>query len=250
MTTVSAPRYHPRRGALGYPRAAWRPPMPGRCGHATRRSLATHICHGPGNTASGDQVMDNFDAAWLGIDAAQAVPGGFNAAGVVRRGASVIATSEARTNTAYGLLTQPDRVSGVVLPPNGLLCIAYHASWAEATATAARAAIFLGANQLKSALAGSAAPAVVEASHGSGAVFNVLSSCSQNGLASEGSGTAYSGDVGTGQVLASSANTADRAGICVVFADPGTYDVSVQFKASSGSVTVKDRKLWVWTVGF
>ena len=36
----------------------------------------------------------------------------------------------------------------------------------------------------------------------------------------------------------------------MVFAAAGTYDISVQFKASSGSVTVKNRKLWVWTMGF
>lgn len=30
----------------------------------------------------------------------------------------------------------------------------------------------------------------------------------------------------------------------------GTYDVSVQFKASSGSVTVKERKLWIVSMGF
>jgi hypothetical protein len=39
-------------------------------------------------------------------------------------------------------------------------------------------------------------------------------------------------------------------GVCYVFAAAGTYDVSVQFKASSGSITAKSRKLWVSSVDY
>ena len=39
-------------------------------------------------------------------------------------------------------------------------------------------------------------------------------------------------------------------GFTFAFAAAGTYTVSVQFKASSGSVTASNRKLWVWTIGF
>lgn len=46
------------------------------------------------------------------------------------------------------------------------------------------------------------------------------------------------------------AGSANQFGFVVLFAAAGTYDVSVQFKSSSGTVTAKERKLWVWTMGF
>lgn len=74
-------------------------------------------------------------------------------------------------------------------------------------------------------------------------------------------GTAYTGDVATGQVLGALADSAKPAGdqfgdaagaggTCLIFAAAGVYTVSVQFKPASGSVTAKNRKLWVWTIGF
>lgn len=211
---------------------------------------------GPGNTASGDQVMDNFDAAWLGIDAAQAVPGGFNAAGVVRRGKSIIGTTEARSNVAYGTLTTPDQVTGIVLPTDGFIVVGYQATWQESVDGAARAAIFVGANQLTFASENAAAsPLFQEASVGmAAAIYGVLATgpLGLAGTASGSGGVGYTGDVTTGQVLGvvPAAGTGLGGGPTYIFAAAGTYTVSVQFKASSGSVTAKNRKLWCWTMGF
>jgi hypothetical protein len=184
---------------------------------------------------------------------------GLTAGGIVRRGKSIIATEESRANTAYGLLTTPDRVSGIVLPADGLICVAYHALWKESVDLAARAAIFVGANQLKQrAVNGppTAQEAVLNASSGLN-FYTTLTSVpiGLNGNVSTAALTSDASVVTTGMSVAggdTNAATLDAAGggPCYIFAAAGTYDISVQFKASSGSVTVKDRKLWVWTMGF
>lgn len=74
---------------------------------------------------------------------------GLSQTGDVRRGKSIIATEESRTNTSYGLLATPDRVQSVVLPTDGLLRVTFSALWKEASLGAARAAIFVGGSQLK-----------------------------------------------------------------------------------------------------
>lgn len=168
---------------------------------------------------------------------------------VIRRGFTSVAGAEARTNTAYGLLATPDRLQNVVLPTNGLLVVAFQALVKESVGGAGRAAIFLGSNQLKRAAA-DGAPAVQE----SGSMFGggvadsyVTLSTSEFGLTNLASVAAgEESQVTTGQVLG--VNSA--GGPTYIFAAAGIYDVSIQFKASSGSITAKDRKLWVWTMGF
>lgn len=208
------------------------------------------------------QVNGNLDETNL----APALAGrlGISQSGSVRRGKSIIATSETRSNAAYGLLTTPDRVSNVVLPTDGLIFISYQATWKEATATNARAAIFIGSNQLKTAQSFNAAPQVQECDLNAGGSnsFFPLTTSGTMGLVSSiagggGSTTAYTGDVSTGQIQGRWSQTttdttfAHMGGPVCVFAAAGTYDISIQFKSTGATlVTVQDRKLWVWTVGF
>lgn len=174
------------------------------------------------------------------------------------RGKVNITTSESRTNVAYGTLTTPDQVTGIVLPTDGLIAIAYQATWQESVNGAARAGLFLGANQLRVAQVGVAAgPTLVEAplAGGSTAVDAPLftnSSGASVGLSSWATATgAYTGDVTTGQIVGGVGSTSQPGGGPIyVFAAAGTYTISVQFKATSGSVTVKNRHLWVWVCGF
>lgn len=170
---------------------------------------------------------------------------GVTQSGTVRRGKSIIATEEARTNVAYGTLTTPDQVSNVVLPTAGLLCVAFQGMWKESVNGAARAAVFLSANQLKYSGV-STAPAVVETANNANA--NIYESLGSYTLGLQGNGVAtdYTGDVTTGQIV----GAATVGGFMTIQAAAGTYDVSIQFKASSGSVTAKNRSLWVWTMGF
>lgn len=184
---------------------------------------------------------------------------GLSDSSTVRRGKCVITSSESRSNAAYGLLSTPDQVANVVVPANGLVVVAYQAVWQESVNGAARAAIFVGANQLK--FAGdrtNAAPVVQETSlsAGAGGVDKPLVAYAGglNGIA--GDATVYGGDVTTGQICgASVANAANSGGtnglgVCRLFVAAGTYTISVQFKASSGSVTARNRTLLVWTEGF
>lgn len=164
-----------------------------------------------------------------------------------QRGFTNISTTETRTNTAYGTLTTPDQVSNVVLPSTGVLVIALQATWQESVDGAARAAVFIGANQLQAAFGGG--PAVQEASNGGAVAIDRALATHSLGLGSSAGGSsasAHTGDVTTGQVLGT-VSTLDggAGGPCYVFAAAGTYTVSVQFKSSSGSVTAKNRKLWV-----
>lgn len=166
-------------------------------------------------------------------------------------GKTIIATEESRTNTAYGLLTTPDRVRNVVLPTDGLIAISYQAMWKESVIDAARVAIFVGANQLKRPSTGTV-PVVQDAGMtgiGTANVYNLVAA-SHKGLVSAASSAGYTGDVTTGQIMGGATSADQFGGPCYVFAAAGTYDISVQFKASSGSVTAKERKLRVWVQPF
>lgn len=158
---------------------------------------------------------------------------------------SIIATEETRESASYGTLTTPDEVT-VTLPENGLIAVAYQATWKESVSGAGRGAIFLGASQLKTAEAGGPALGQAEAKIGGGTGFVPLSS-GGTGLKSVEPSSGYTGDVTTGQAIGTVGSVVST-GPCYIFAAAGTYKVSVQFKASSGKVTVKSRKLWAWTI--
>jgi hypothetical protein len=177
------------------------------------------------------------------------VAGGFNEGSNVRRGKSIIAGAESRSSTSYGTLTTPDRVQNIVLETSGLLFVAFQARWQNSVTSAGRAAIFLGSNQLKQATNSGASAVVQEATGPTDAAEYLPLSSTPYGLDSiGGSGTNYStGDATTGQSISYAGS---GGGIACIFAAAGTYTVAVQFKSTSGSVTVADRKLWVWTQSF
>lgn len=168
---------------------------------------------------------------------------------------SIIVTEQSRENSAYGTMPTPDEVT-VVLPENGLIAVAYQATWKESVEGAGRAAIFLGPNQI--VFSDGALLIQQQAFVETGTVnsFRSLSSHSM-GLKGPRTGSGYPGDATTGQVVgAISSNVGGTAetqgysggGPCYIFAAAGTYKVSVQFNATSGKVTAKNRKLWVWVV--
>ena len=151
-----------------------------------------------------------------------------------------IATEQERTNVAFGALTTADEIKEVVVPENGLIVLGYRAFVKSSVSAAGRMAIFLGANQLKRA--GIGAPVVLENST-EGTEFRTVTSNSA-GLTTDGS--ASTSFVTTGQVLG---NTS-ASGVCFIFAAAGTYNISVQFRATSGSITAKERTLYVGVLGF
>lgn len=210
---------------------------------------------GPGNTASGAQVTQNFTDAMAAVDnvaAAKGVPVPVTAAKM--RGKSIIGTAGTRTNVAFGALSDgPDQVSGIVLPADGVIVVLFEATWQSTVSAAAAAAIFIGANQAKIAAAGQAAPVVHEQPGPSGFTNSDSPLATYSGGLNAVDSGSYSGDVTTGQIVGIQGAAhagASRGGPCYIFAAAGTYAVSVQFKASSGTVTVKNRKLWVWAESF
>lgn len=158
----------------------------------------------------------------------------------------IINTEESRTNTAFGTMATADEIKSVVLPENGLMLIGYSANFKPSSlGVVAGAAIFLGSNQLKSS---GGTPTAQEASSNGTALSKIVTF--SGGLGHMSPLEASGADVTTGQALGPKTPDGDLpGGFCPVFAAAGTYNVSVQFKASSGSVTAKERKLWVATLG-
>lgn len=180
-------------------------------------------------------------------------------------GRTVIAGAEARTSTSFGTLTTPDQVSNVVLPTDGLIFVVYSALWKESVADTARAAIFIGGTQLFVPVAsGSAQLEAARTGAGAAGAYAPLVSFPGGLLSSTPvDGVTDSTFVTSGQAVAvgssatryeagvSLAGPSGGGGICVVEAAAGTYNVSVQFRATGGAtVTVKNRALRVWTKSF
>jgi hypothetical protein len=179
---------------------------------------------------------------------------------------SIIATSESRSNAAYGKLTTPDQVS-VTLASGGVLKVIFQAMWKESVLGAARAAIFIGANQLTIAnTPGATTPQAQAARTAVGsslAGVDIPLSSFGGGLLSGAPGPSDYTEVNTGQVVGVADDNPTGqdirqdvggvayiappgGGACYIFGlAAGTYTVSIQFKASSGSVTAKNRRLWV-----
>ena len=202
-------------------------------------------------------INGNLDATNLAASAAQAA--GVNQAGQTVKGATNIATSESTSSTSYTTLATPDRVANVVLPSNGLIAVWYQATWQQSAASAANAAIFVGSNQLSFGQAGVAAQNLQFASIGTQTAVDVLLSSGPGGVFSLGGQTytgAYAGDATTGQIVGGGVVGGGTAagdpqyGPCYIFAAAGSYTVSVQFKCSSGTVTAKNRRLWVQALSF
>lgn len=149
----------------------------------------------------------------------------------------IIASEQTRESASFGTLTTADEIKEVVLPENGIIVFGYSAKWKSSVSAAGRVALFLGANQLKNAHTGE----VVEEATLSTTEFHTLYS---NNRASAFERTA------TGTVAAfPTTGTTVTHGFAWIFAAAGTYNINVQFKATSGSITAKERKLWVAVLG-
>lgn len=214
---------------------------------------------GSPNTSQDPKIKENFETlsgllggsnkiTGTGIEAAAEIGAGQLAASAKPFDwytPKIIATEQTRENTSFGTLTTADEIASVVLPENGVMLVSYDATVKSSVSGAGRVALFLGANQLKSDQAGTA-PAVQEAEVG-GTNFRHLVS-GQLGLSVASTAT-WGGNVTTGQIMGLGGVTPFSGGLMAIFAAAGTYAVSAQYKATSGSVTAKERKLWVAVLG-
>lgn len=147
-----------------------------------------------------------------------------------------ISKEESRESTTFGTLPTADLIKEVVVGEKGLVKIGYSARFKSSVSAAGKAAIFLGANQLK--LYTTESKVVSASTVGLG--FRSLSSGSNAGLVTYASGDAVGTDATTGQLLSTSLD----GGMAELWLAAGTYDISVQFKATEGKVTAKERRLW------
>ncbi len=190
--------------------------------------------------------------AWANgnIDATNLKAEGVSRESLANVKSSIIATEETRTNVAYGKLTTPDEIT-LTVRTSGLIEVAYQAQWKESVQNAARASIFIGANQLKIDVNNK--PTAQEVAVGGGTStagqFRTLASCTEGLQSASNTGPAEE-DVTTGQVVGQVvAGSAGLCGAALIFAAAGTYVISVQFKSTSGTVSARNRKLWAWAVG-
>jgi hypothetical protein len=204
-----------------------------------------------GGLAAGAVLSNSIAANVIGVQhlsAALASNVGLNVTGSVGSGYVNIPTSQNTASTTYTTLTTPDQIANVVVGTGGILFVGYQATWASSVGGAGSAAIFLGANQLQALSSGTAtAPSVQNAVSSSAGISATLAS-SPVGLVSGAQTSNYTGNVTTGQVMGALGSSS--AGFTEIFVAPGTYTVSIRFKASSGTVTALNRQLWVYTRNF
>lgn len=210
---------------------------------------------GNNNSTEDPKIRSNFSAIQTAVNgnlnADNILPTvadnlGLNYTGTVHRGKSIIATEESRTNTAYGLLTTPDRVQNVVLPTDGILCVAYQAQMKQTVINSAQATIFLGAVEVVKPLGATYASVGNSVSPSTANMYATIATA-QGIMMFDNAGTDQAAPPTTGVSLGDQQFNGD---IMKIWAAAGTYDVSVQFKCSSGTLSVKNRKMWVWTIGF
>jgi len=143
---------------------------------------------------------------------------------------SVIATEQTRESASFGTLSTPDEITGVVVPTNGLVRVRIAVSMKSSTASAGKVALFFGATQAEtmSTLEGSTA----------NTEFARFTTTGNNG------GTILNQNT-------PSAFPTTGFGLTPLdfFLAAGTYTVSLKFKATTGSVTAKERKLYVEVLG-
>lgn len=160
---------------------------------------------------------------------------------------SIIATEQSRENAAFGTLATPDEVT-VTMPTNGLIAVNYEATWKPSVEATIKAGLFLGATQVKrisetGLLAPvESAPLVVTAKVGNWGVLTTRGNGStgfEEGLVTSDFSVSYGGGVTTGQLIGSQ---------LLIQAAAGSYKLTVQFSASTGKVTVKNRKLWALAI--
>jgi hypothetical protein len=248
---------------------------------AVRQMVDSVPGHGYSHRVGGEDELPPASAGASQIDSSVASVIGLTQPGSPRSGKCIVATTETRTNTAFGLLTTPDRVSGIVVATDSVLEVDYQALWKTNGVDFAQAAIFIGANQLRvqAAGAGTHAPQVEAALQPAETFYTPVFSI-PIGLASVSGGSASDAtvDVTTGQAFGSvtfgtyhkiaindvsldvviptggggASDAGMQGGTCRIFGlAAGTYDVSVQFKAlSGGTVSVKNRRLFVRSRAF
>lgn len=204
------------------------------------------------------QVQQNFvDARTVlngGIDGANLSTAAKDAIGLsdattVRRGKSIIATTENIAGAGYATLTTPDRVASLVVPANAVVWVSY---WCEFLKTAGgagesgSAGLFFGANQVKSRFgvlpasgvsAGLFEAAIVLGGVAAGQAAVVFTDFVDAGMAALISAT--------GEPVDDTTNGHPVGAFVPVVVAAGTYTIEMRFKKTAGAtVAISKRRLY------
>ncbi len=195
-------------------------------------------------TTIGTVINGNLDA--VNLSAALAQSANVNQSGQIVKGYTAVATSQLVGGASYATLATPDQVTGVVLPTGGLLAVWYIAQWtSNGGAGTAKAAIFVGGNQLVAAPAAGGAIAVQEVGNSTSNV-ELLTSAPLGLQGTTGASGSTTPDYTTGMAIA----VGGGGGPCYIVAPAGTYTVSVKFKVSAGTSAIAARHLYVQALSF
>lgn len=176
---------------------------------------------------------------------------GLSQPGTNRRGKVIIPGEETRSGGAFNTLGTPDRVDDIVLPTDGLLLVSYYALWKNSVASAGAAALFIDGGAVQYGVEGGGFLSQVPGNSTPNVYVPLL--VGANGIAGTAATTAYPSDPGTGfykMTTPGGGGSNYGGGFALIYASAGSHDISVQFKASSGSVSAKERKLHVIALGF
>lgn len=188
---------------------------------------------------------------------------------------TIIAGENTRTENTYATLSVADEITGLVVPKGGLVIVDYSAIVECEKAQKARAAIFLGNNQLKISTDGAVSGGTQAAVFGGGGsnVGERLTTFPGGLICNAGNAGTYTphsdpttglaGAVFLNEGVANievegavttilNAGTLDGVlgGLLVVRAlAENTYTLSVRFKTSEGTLKAKERRLWAAVAG-
>jgi hypothetical protein len=160
------------------------------------------------------------------------------------RGSAIIPGTQSTASTSYTDLG--DKVQNVLLPADGLVRVTYMATWQETIQGAALAELYFNAVPIAKTAVPS--PQYITATVFTGANppanTDAILYTTTGGLACMAGATGYTGSVTTGQAF--------LGGALEIFAAAGTYTVGMKFavQTGGGTVTVKNRRLYVETIPF
>lgn len=154
-----------------------------------------------------------------------------------------IATNQTTTSSSFVYLATQDLISGISMGSNGLFLVDYQALVSgNGSASLVMNGVPIPIATANGAPSATSAQATFTSTH-----LGVLVTSNQ-GLNTTASGSSDSSEVTTGQILGAVSVTS--AGTARITVPAGTYSIGVQFLATSGTVHVANRHLWVRAVNF
>lgn len=195
----------------------------------------------------------NLDGANLSTATKDAI--GLSDATTVRRGKSVIATSENIAGTSYATLTTPDRVASLVVPSNAIVWVSYWCTMIKSVGGVGETGscgLFFGSNQIRSRFGNAPASGV------SGGLFEAAGVLTSGTPVTSALVFTEFVDAGMSSLQSTSGNPADDVtnghpvgSFVPVAITAGTYTVEMRFKKTAGAtIAVSNRRLYLKVEAF